>query len=290
MSAVETVTTGSLLLAAPLAFAAGAVSFLSPCVLPLVPGYLSFVTGLTGAELVGEEDRRTPTPDDSRVTGARDRDAGSSRSVAAVTRAPERVSSGTIARTKGRVLLGSVLFVLGFTAVFVAYGVLFGALGEALLEYQEPITRVLGVVVILLGLAFLGVIPGAQREWRIHHVPDLGLWGAPLLGVLFGIGWTPCIGPTLGAVQTLAFTEASAARGALLSFFYCLGLGLPFVLVGLLFRRLLGAIGWVRRHSATVMRIGGALLVAIGVLLVTGLWDDLTIGLRTWAGGFGVLL
>ncbi|MFN8168402.1 MAG: cytochrome c biogenesis protein CcdA [Candidatus Nanopelagicales bacterium] len=290
MSAVETVTTGSLLLAAPLAFAAGAVSFLSPCVLPLVPGYLSFVTGLTGAELVGEEDRRTPTPDDSRAAGARDRELGSSRSVAAATRAPERVSSGTIARTKGRVLLGSVLFVLGFTAVFVAYGVLFGALGEALLEYQEPITRVLGVVVILLGLAFLGVIPGAQREWRIHHVPDLGLWGAPLLGVLFGIGWTPCIGPTLGAVQTLAFTEASAARGALLSFFYCLGLGLPFVLVGLLFRRLLGAIGWVRRHSATVMRIGGALLVAIGVLLVTGLWDDLTIGLRTWAGGFGVLL
>jgi cytochrome c-type biogenesis protein len=290
MSAVETVTTGSLLLAAPLAFAAGAVSFLSPCVLPLVPGYLSFVTGLTGAELVGEEDRRTPTPDDSRATGASDRDPGSSRSVAAATRAPERVSSGTIARTKGRVLLGSVLFVLGFTAVFVAYGVLFGALGQALLEYQEPITRVLGVVVILLGLAFLGVIPGAQREWRIHHVPDLGLWGAPLLGVLFGIGWTPCIGPTLGAVQTLAFTEASAARGALLSFFYCLGLGLPFVLVGLLFRRLLGAIGWVRRHSATVMRIGGALLVAIGVLLVTGLWDDLTIGLRTWAGGFGVLL
>ena len=124
----------------------------------------------------------------------------------------------------------------------------------------------------------------------MHHVPDLGLWSAPLLGVLFGIGWTPCIGPTLGAVQTLAFTEASAARGALLSFVYCLGLGLPFVLVGLLFRRLLGTIGWVRRHSVTVMRLGGALLVAIGVLLVTGLWDDLTIGLRTWAGGFGVFL
>lgn len=278
MSAVETVTTGSLLLAAPLAFAAGAVSFLSPCVLPLVPGYLSFVTGLTGAELVGEEDRRTPTAP-----------AGTSSGGGVATRAPERTGSA-VARTKGRVLLGSVLFVLGFTAVFVAYGVLFGALGEALLEYQEPITRVLGVVVILLGLAFLGVLPGAQREWRIHHVPDLGLWGAPLLGVLFGIGWTPCIGPTLGAVQTLAFTEASAARGALLSFFYCLGLGLPFVLVGLLFRRLLGAIGWVRRHSATVMRIGGAMLVAIGVLLVTGLWDDLTIGLRTWAGGFGVFL
>ena len=291
MSPVETVTTGSILLAALVAFAAGAVSFLSPCVLPLVPGYLSFVTGLTGAELVGEQESgRTPTPPaDPRAADSGDREAGSSRSVAAATRAPAP-ALGPIARTKGRVLLGSVLFVLGFTAVFVAYGVLFGALGAALLEYQEPITRVLGVVVILLGLAFLGAIPGAQREWRLHHVPDLGLWSAPLLGVLFGIGWTPCIGPTLGAVQTLAFTEASAARGALLSFVYCLGLGLPFIVVGLLFRRLLGTIGWVRRHSQTVMRIGGALLVAIGVLLVTGLWDDLTIGLRTWAGGFGVFL
>jgi cytochrome c-type biogenesis protein len=293
MSAAETVATGSLLLAAPIAFAAGVVSFLSPCVLPLVPGYLSFVTGLTGAELAGEQDdRRTPsTPQDPRVTAPRDREGGASRSRTAVTRAPDEAPAlGPIARTKGRVLLGSVLFVLGFTAVFVAYGALFGALGEALLEYQEPLTRVLGVVVIALGLAFLGWLPGAQREWRLHRVPDLGLWSAPLLGVLFGLGWTPCIGPTLGAVQTLAFTEASAARGALLSFVYCLGLGLPFVLVGLLFRRALGAIGWVRRHSATVMHIGGALLVAIGVLLVTGLWDDLTIGLRTWAGGFGVLL
>jgi cytochrome c-type biogenesis protein len=188
------------------------------------------------------------------------------------------------------VLGGSLLFVLGFTVVFVAYGALFGALGLALIEYQEPITRILGLIVIGLGLAFLGVIPGAQREWRVHHVPDLGLWSAPVLGALFGLGWTPCIGPTLGAVQTLAFTEASAARGALLSVFYCLGLGLPFVVVGLLFRRLLGTIGWVRRHSALVMRIGGALLLGIGLLLVTGTWDDVTISLRSWAAGFGVFL
>jgi cytochrome c-type biogenesis protein len=282
MSAVDTVTTGSLLLAAPIAFAAGAVSFLSPCVLPLVPGYLSFVTGLTGAELAGSEPSSAPQP------ASTDRGASEHGSSTTVTTVPPAVSQ--VVRTKGRVLAGSVLFVLGFTVVFVSYGVLFGALGEALLEYQEPITRVLGVVVIALGLAFLGWLPGMQREWRLHHVPDLGLWSAPLLGVLFGIGWTPCIGPTLGAVQTLAFTEASAARGALLSFFYCLGLGLPFILVGLLFRRMLGAIGWVRRHSVTVMRIGGALLVAIGLLLVTGLWDDLTIGMRSWAGGFGVFL
>ena len=196
----------------------------------------------------------------------------------------------TVARRKGRVLVGSLLFVLGFTIVFVSYGALFGALGSALLEYQATITRVLGVLVIVLGLAFLGLVPGMQREFRVHRMPTIGLWGAPMLGVLFGLGWTPCIGPTLGAVQTLAFTEASAARGALLSFFYCLGLGLPFIVVGLLYRRMLGTVGWVRRHSQLVMRIGGAMLVAIGVLLVTGLWDDLTIGLRSWASGWGVPL
>jgi cytochrome c-type biogenesis protein len=283
MTAVETVATGSLLLAAPIAFAAGAVSFLSPCVLPLVPGYLSYVTGLTGAELAGEDERSAPAAS-SPVSGPAAVDGNRDEGTVLV-REPL-----TRARSQGRVLLGSVLFVLGFTAVFVSYGLAFGALGEALLRYQEPITRVLGVVVIGLGLAFLGLVPGAQREWRLHRTPALGVWGAPLLGVLFGLGWTPCIGPTLGAVQTLAFTEASAARGALLSAFYCLGLGLPFVVVGLLFRRALGAIGWVRRHSAVVMRIGGALLVAIGVLLVTGTWDELTIGLRSWAGGFGVFL
>lgn len=277
MSAVDTITSGSLLLAAPIAFAAGVVSFLSPCVLPLVPGYLSFVTGLSGAELLGEEERATEP-------GAATTSAASTGGAVATATAP------AVARRKGRVLLGSLLFVLGFTIVFVSYGALFGALGSALLEYQATITRVLGVLVIVLGLAFLGLVPGMQREFRVHRMPTIGLWGAPMLGVLFGLGWTPCIGPTLGAVQTLAFTEASAARGALLSFFYCLGLGLPFIVVGLLYRRLLGTVGWVRRHSQLVMRIGGAMLVAIGVLLVTGLWDDLTLGLRSWASGWGVPL
>ena len=272
MSAVDTVTSGSLLLAAPIAFAAGVVSFLSPCVLPLVPGYLSFITGLTGAEIAGED------PTAAAATAA---DGTGSVKVA---------DTETLVRTKGRVLLGSLLFVLGFTFVFVSYGALFGALGQALVQYQDTISKVLGLVVILMGLAFIGILPGFQREFRVHKMPTIGLWGAPLLGVLFGLGWTPCIGPTLGAVQTLAFTEASAARGALLSFFYCLGLGLPFIVVGLLFRRAMGTIGWVRRHSLLVMRIGGAMLVAIGFLLITGLWDDLTIGLRSWAGGFGVFL
>lgn len=281
MSAVDTITSGSLLLAAPIAFAAGVVSFLSPCVLPLVPGYLSFVTGLSGAELLGEEERAT---EPSTAVAPTTTVEGVQGTAVAVAAAP------TVARRKGRVLLGSLLFVLGFTIVFVSYGALFGALGSALLEYQATITRVLGVLVIVLGLAFLGLVPGMQREFRVHRMPTIGLWGAPMLGVLFGLGWTPCIGPTLGAVQTLAFTEASAARGALLSFFYCLGLGLPFIVVGLLYRRLLGTVGWVRRHSQLVMRIGGALLVAIGVLLVTGLWDDLTIGLRSWASDWGVPL
>jgi cytochrome c-type biogenesis protein len=249
MSAADTVISGSLLIAAPIALVAGAVSFLSPCVLPLVPGYMSFVTGLTGAELSSEP---------------------------------------VASKSRSRVLLGSLLFVLGFSAVFVSYGLIFGALGEALIRYQQPITRILGVLVIALGLAFMGVLPGFQRELRLHRIPDWGLWSAPALGVLFGLGWTPCIGPTLAAVQTLAFTEGSALRGALLSFVYCLGLGLPFILFGLLFRRALGAMSVVRRNSELVMRLGGALLVVIGVLLVTGVWDTVTIALRSWASGFGV--
>jgi cytochrome c-type biogenesis protein len=247
----ETVASGSLLLAMLLAFAAGIVSFASPCVLPLAPGYLSYVTGLTGAEIAGEE----------------------------------RGGTTTVA-VKSRVLLGSVLFVLGFSVVFVSYGLLFGGLGSLLLEYQAVISRVLGVIVILMGLSFMGVLPGMQREWRMHRMPRYSVWGAPVLGVLFGLGWTPCIGPALTAVQSLAFTEASAARGALLSMVYCLGLGLPFILLGLLFRQAAGTLAWVRRHYVLIMRIGGGLLVAIGILLVTGVWDSLTIWMRTLVPGF----
>lgn len=269
----QTVADGSLLLAVPIAFAAGVVSFLSPCVLPLAPGYLSYVTGLTGAELAGEQ------------AAARERPPGSGAAVA--TEAPAR---GAVA-TKSRVLLGSLLFVLGFSFVFVSYGLFFGSLGSRLLEYQDVITRVLGVVVIAMGVAFMGFVPlSLQREWRFHRRPTYGIWGAPVLGLLFGLGWTPCIGPTLTAVQGLAFTEASAARGALLSLAYCLGLGLPFVLLGLLFRRAAGALRWVRTHYALVTRIGGGMLVLIGVLLVTGLWNDVTIWMRTLVPGFETAL
>ena len=244
----DVVTSGSLLLALPIAFLAGIIAFVSPCVLPLAPGYISYVTGLTGAEL------------------------------------------GDQGRSRGRVLLGSILFVLGFSIVFVSYGVLFGSIGARLLEYQSVIDRVLGVLLIVMGLAFMGLIPALQRERRMHMIPKWGVAGAPLLGLLFGLGWSPCIGPTLAAVQTLAFTEASAARGALLSFIYCLGLGLPFVLLGLAFSRSMRAIGWVKSHYALVMRIGGAMLIVLGLLMVFGLWNDFNIWLRVSFSGFETAL
>ena len=244
----DVISQGTLMFALPLAFAAGLLAFLSPCVLPLAPGYLSYITGLTGAELADVKGNR------------------------------------------GRVFLGSLLFVAGFSVVFVSYGVLFGSVGATLLEYQVTIDRVLGVVVIVMGLAFMGLIPGLQREWRMHRLPTWGVAGAPLLGVLFGLGWSPCIGPTLAAVQSLAFTEASALRGAVLSLVYCMGLGLPFVLLGLLFTRMGRALSWVRNHYELVMRIGGAMLVIVGVLLVTGWWGDFTIRLRVTLPGFETAL
>ena len=256
-SLTDTVVDGPLLVAAPIAVAAGLVSFLSPCVLPLVPGYLSYVTGLSGADL-GQPPAR-PEGD-----------------VLVRTEAPPTVR-------RGRILLGSSLFVLGFSVVFVSAGLLFGQLGALLFDHRVWIERGLGVLTILLGLAFMGLIPGMQREYRFHRLPAAGLAGAPLLGVLFGVGWTPCLGPTLAAVQGLAYTQASAGRGALLTAFYCLGLGVPFVLTGLAFRRALGAFAVVKRHYAVVMGLGGGMLVVIGVLLVTGLWDKLMIHLRVLA-------
>jgi cytochrome c-type biogenesis protein len=225
----ESASSGSLLVAVPVALLAGLVSFFSPCVIPLLPGYLSYATGLSGADLA-----------DAR---------------------------------RGRMLAGSLLFVLGFTSVFVALGALSGAFGSALITHRREITVVMGVLVILLGLAFIGLVPWLQRDVRVHSVPAVGLAAAPMLGFLFGLGWTPCIGPTLGAILTLSINEATVARGALLSGVYALGLGLPFVLAGLAYRRALGAFAFVRRHQAWVTRLGGVMLVLVGVLLVTGWWD-----------------
>ncbi|HEY0902819.1 MAG TPA: cytochrome c biogenesis protein CcdA [Acidimicrobiales bacterium] len=234
----DTALDGSLVLAVPVAMLAGLVSFFSPCVVPLLPGYLSYTTGLSGADLESAK--------------------------------------------RGRMLAGSLLFVLGFSFVFVSFGALFGAVGEWLFEYQREITVVLGSLTILVGIAFLGAVPWLQRDWRVHRVPAVGLAAAPLLGVLFGLGWTPCIGPTLSAITTLAVNEASAERGALLSFVYCLGLGLPFILAALAYRRMLGAIGWVRRHQRWITGFGGLMLVAVGILLVTGWWDVFVDDVRAW--------
>jgi cytochrome c-type biogenesis protein len=268
----EVVTDGPLLLAALVAAVAGLVSFLSPCVLPLVPGYLSYVTGLSGTESRAQDGDRSAGdgPGD-------DTPAGGALAVRSRTRA-----------VRNRTVVGAMLFVLGFTLVFVTYGVLFGRLGSLLFDHQRTLERVLGVVVVLLGLAFLGVLPGTSREFRIHRFPAAGLAGAPLLGVVFGLGWTPCIGPTLGAVQSLALSQAGAGRGAALSAAYCLGLGVPFVLVALGTRWLVGALGVVRRHANVVTYVGGGLLVLLGVLLITGLWGELTIELTSRVGQTGL--
>ena len=227
---------GSMAVAIPVAMLAGLVSFFSPCVVPLLPGYFSYATGLSAADLG--------------------------------------------AHKRGRMLLGSALFVLGFSLVFVSGGVLFGALGDWLLAWRRPITAVLGVFTIVVGLVFMGVLPWFQRDLRMHKVPAMGLTAAPVLGFVFGLGWTPCLGPTLVAVYSLAMNEGSAWRGAILSFAFCLGLGLPFLVAGVAWGRMLGAVGWVRRHQVLVLRIGGALMIAVGVLLVTGWWDLMVAYLR----------
>jgi len=227
---------GSLLLAVPVALVAGLVSFFSPCVIPLLPGYLSYATGLSGADL------------------------GSAR--------------------RGRMLAGTLLFVAGFAVVFVLLGLAAGTIGSWLVEWSDQLTFGLGVLTILLGLAFAGWLPFTQREWRIHQVPAVGLAAAPVIGFLFGLGWTPCLGPTLAVITSLSAQEATAERGALLSGVYAFGLGIPFVVAALLYRRALGAFAWVRRHQVWVMRLGGLMLVAVGILLVTGWWGDMVVWLQ----------
>ena len=222
---------GSLALAVPVALLAGLVSFFSPCVIPLLPGYLSYATGLSGADL--ENARR------------------------------------------GRMLAGALLFVLGFAVVFVAIGTAAGSLGAWLIDWKREITVVLGLVTIVLGLMFAGLLPGLQRDWRVHQVPAVGLAAAPLLGFLFGLGWSPCMGPTLAVITNLSLNEGTAARGALLSAIYALGLGLPFIIAALAYRRALAVFAVVRRHQLWVMRAGGLMLVLVGVLLVTGAWDQM---------------
>ena len=275
------VTDGPLLLALAVAALVGLISFASPCCLPLIPGYVSYVAGLAGSQVTAGAAR---VPQAAGGGAASATSAGCSAEAGAV---PTPLAAPA-AVPRGRVLAGSLLFIAGFSAVFVSFGALFGGLGRLLLEWSPVLTRVAGVVVIAMGLSFLGAIPWLMRERRVQHRPPAGLAGAPVLGVVFGLGWTPCLGPTLAAVNTLAYTQASAGRGAVLALAYCLGLGIPFVLVALGARRALAFSALARRHARTVMRIGGGLMIVLGVLLLTGWWDALMIWLRAWLGATGL--
>lgn len=242
----HTVTDGPLLVAAGVAALVGLIGFLSPCVLPLVPGYLSYVAGLSG-----------------------DADRPSQR----------------------RMVVGALLFVLGFTAIFVIQGAAFGALGTSINDHRTGIEQILGAVTIVMGIVFLGGIPFLQRELKIHRLPRAGLLGAPLLGAGFGLAWVPCLTPTFTAVYTMSITQGTAGRGAFLTVFYCLGLGVPFVLVALGFGWVTSVLGFIRRHRAAVSAVGGVLLIGIGALLISGQWDHLMNVLRADLGqntGFDV--
>ncbi|GAB3184980.1 cytochrome c biogenesis protein CcdA [Nesterenkonia halophila] len=235
----EIVTDGSLLLSLPVALLAGLVSFLSPCVLPLVPGWLGYVTGLSGVQL---QDRR-----------------------------------------RARLVLGAVLFVLGFSVIFLLVGFLFSQATVWLRVEGGWLTQALGAVVVLMGLVFMGVFTPLQRERRIARRPPDGLLGAPLLGATFGLGWAPCIGPTLAAVLAMSTpVSGDPARGALLVFVYCLGLGIPFILISMGLTRGMRAVDFFRRHRVVVARAGGGMLILIGVLMLTGVWNLWVYALQDW--------
>jgi cytochrome c-type biogenesis protein len=244
----ETIASGSLLAAIPIAVFAGLVSFASPCVLPLVPGYLGYLSGMS---------------------------AVSQQSVAVGQVGVLRSTPATPPR-RGRLVAGVALFVLGFSSVFIAIGFVTGSLGILIVQWSDRITMIAGVLIIALGLAFVGLVPALSVERKPHIAPRAGLLGAPVLGFSFGLGWTPCIGPTLGAIVALSVSEASAARGAILATAYSIGLGLPFLAIALGMERSKRVTDWLRRHRLAVQRFGGGLLMALGLAMVTGLWGTLS--------------
>ena len=285
----QLVTSGPLILALPVAAAAGAVTFLSPCCLPLVPGYLSFVTGMAGAggsPAATAGDAPGPVP----PGGSPDRDGSDGTGGSGVTVAARPLATTAPPPPRGRVVAGTALFVLGFSVVFVAYGAALGGLGHLLTNHARLLTQVLGGLTIVLGLLFAGVLDRFSFAGRIVRPaarPKAGLAGAPLLGVMFGLGWTPCIGPTLTAVLALSASSGTVARGAVLAFVYALGLGIPFLLVSLGFQVAMRAFAFFRRRARLVTRIGGAMLICVGLLEVTGAWSTFMAWLQVhWVSGY----
>jgi cytochrome c-type biogenesis protein len=275
----QLVTSGPLILALPVAAAAGAVTFLSPCCLPLVPGYLSFVTGMAGAggsppAAAALGDPPGPLPPD-----------GSGVAVAA-----PPLATTVSPPPRGRVVAGTALFVLGFSIVFVAYGAALGGLGHLLTGHARLLTQILGGLTIVLGLLFAGLLDRFSFAGRIVRPaarPKAGLAGAPLLGVMFGLGWTPCIGPTLTAVLALSASSGTVTRGAVLAFVYALGLGVPFLLVSFGFQVAMRTFAFFRRRARLVTRIGGAMLICVGLLEVTGAWFTFMDWLQAhWASSY----